>query len=63
MGTLDKFDLSGYVLGLNFDQQDKLYTVSNDPDRMRFSVDRNSLAHPFNVGYNPLRKRGVAQPG
>ena len=35
---LEKFDLSGYVFGLNFDLQDKLYTVSNDPEVMRLAV-------------------------
>ena len=37
---LDKFDLGGYVFGLNFDLQDKLYTVSNDPEVMRLSVEK-----------------------
>lgn len=37
---LDKFDLSGYVFGLNFDLQNKLYTVSNDPEVMRLSVEK-----------------------
>jgi hypothetical protein len=37
---LDKFDLSGYVFGLNFDQQDKLYTVSNNPQVMRLRIKR-----------------------
>ena len=39
---LDKFDLGGYVFGLNFDLQDKLYTVSNDPEVMRLRIERQT---------------------
>jgi sugar lactone lactonase YvrE len=35
---LDKFDLSGYVAGLNFDTQDRLFTISNEPRLMRLSL-------------------------
>ena len=37
---LNQFDLGGYVFGLNFDLQDKLYTVSNVPQVMRLRVKR-----------------------
>lgn len=37
---LDKFDLGGYVFGLNFDLDGKLYTVSNDPEVMRLGIER-----------------------
>ena len=37
---LDKFDLGGYVFGLNFDPQGKLYTVCNDPEVMRLGIER-----------------------
>jgi DNA-binding beta-propeller fold protein YncE len=37
---LDRFDLGGYVFGLNFDLQNKLYTISNDPEVMRLSVEK-----------------------
>lgn len=35
---LDKFDLSGYVAGLNFDAQDRLYSISNEPRLMRLAL-------------------------
>ncbi len=35
---LNKFDLGGYVFGLNFDPQGKLYTVCNDPKAMRLTL-------------------------
>jgi hypothetical protein len=37
---LHRFDLSGYVFGLNFDADGKLYTISNEPLVMRLRLKK-----------------------
>jgi len=36
---VDHFDPGGFVFGLNFDVQDRLYTISNSPSATRYQIN------------------------